>query len=168
MRRCKRGTQRRDARPHSSARAGHVEPLRQNVSCRWRAHSSSAVRSMGVLLTPIIVKQPLTLEDLRGQLLAVDGHGELYQFLALIRLRDGTPLRDSHDRVTSHLAGLFYRVTRLIADHGLRLVFVFDGTPPVRKPPSSSGAGTFARGTKRSARTRCAPAIWPPHTPKRR
>src|SRR5262249_29034150 len=48
-------------------------------------------------------------------------------------LRDGTPLRDSKGRITSHLAGLFYRVTRLIADYGSKLVFVFDGTPPERK-----------------------------------
>lgn len=88
---------------------------------------------MGVLLTPIVVKEQLALGALRGRVLAVDGHGELYQFLALIRLRDGTPLRDSHGRITSHLAGLFYRATRLIADHGIRLVFVFDGTPPAKK-----------------------------------
>jgi flap endonuclease-1 len=88
---------------------------------------------VGVLLTPIIVKQTLELAELRGRSLAVDGHGELYQFLALIRLRDGTPLRDSKGRITSHLAGLFYRTTRLIADHALKLVFVFDGTPPPRK-----------------------------------
>jgi len=88
---------------------------------------------MGVLLTPIIVKQTLTLEDLAGRTLAVDGNGELYQFLALIRSKDGTPLHDSRGRITSHLAGLFYRVTRLITDHALKLVFVFDGTPPERK-----------------------------------
>jgi len=35
--------------------------------------------------------------------------------------------------VTSHLSGLFFRTTRLIAEHGLRPVFVFDGTPPARK-----------------------------------
>ena len=40
---------------------------------------------MGVPLTPIIVKQTLALDDLRGRRLAVDGNGELYQFLALIR-----------------------------------------------------------------------------------
>src|SRR5205085_8611095 len=83
--------------------------------------------------TPIIASQTLTLDDLRGRSLAVDGNGELYQFLALIRLRDGTPLRDSKGRITSHLAGLFYRTTRLIADYGLDLVFVFDGTPPALK-----------------------------------
>lgn len=88
---------------------------------------------MGVVLTPIITKDTIALHDLNGRTLAVDGNGELYQFLALIRLRDGTPLKDSKGRTTSHLSGLFYRTTRLIADHDLRLVFVFDGTPPARK-----------------------------------
>jgi flap endonuclease-1 len=88
---------------------------------------------VGIVLTPIISKQVLTLEDLRGRTLAVDGNGELYQFLALIRLRDGTPLQDSKGRITSHLSGLFYRTTRLIADYSLKLVMVFDGTPPPRK-----------------------------------
>ena len=88
---------------------------------------------MGVLLTPIIVKQTLSLEALHGALLAIDGNGELYQFLALIRLRDGTPLRDSTGRITSHLSGLFYRTTRLIADYALKPVFVFDGAPPPLK-----------------------------------
>jgi flap endonuclease-1 len=88
---------------------------------------------MGVALTPIIIKEQLTLEDLHGKRLAVDGNGELYQFLALIRLRDGTPLKDSHGRITSHLSGLFYRTTRLIADYAMELVFVFDGKPPQLK-----------------------------------
>jgi len=88
---------------------------------------------MGVLLTPIIIKETVKLEDLRGKRLAVDTNGELYQFLALIRLRDGTPLRDSHGRITSHLSGLFYRTTRLMTEHALELVFVFDGKPPALK-----------------------------------
>jgi flap endonuclease-1 len=88
---------------------------------------------MGVLLTPIIIKQSLTLEDLREKRLAVDTNGELYQFLALIRLRDGSPLRDSHGRITSHLSGLFYRTTRLMTDYALELVFVVDGKPPALK-----------------------------------
>lgn len=88
---------------------------------------------MGVLLTPIVTKDVISLDALGGRTLAVDGNGELYQFLALIRLRDGTPLQDSKGRTTSHLAGLFYRTTRLIAEHQLRLVFVFDGMPPPRK-----------------------------------
>jgi flap endonuclease-1 len=88
---------------------------------------------MGVLLTPIVVKDAIGLGDLRGKQLAVDANGELYQFLALIRLPDGTPLRDPQGRITSHLSGLFFRTTRLIADFGLQLVFVFDGRPPVEK-----------------------------------
>jgi flap endonuclease-1 len=88
---------------------------------------------MGVLLTPIVVKRTVGLAGLRGRRLAVDANGELYQFLALIRLRDGTPLKDAQGRVTSHLSGLFYRTTRLIADFGLQLAFVFDGRPPILK-----------------------------------
>src|SRR3954447_7161091 len=90
-----------------------------------RAHP----RVMGVILTPIVTKQTISLSALRGRTLAVDGNGELYQFLALIRLRDGTPLKDSTGRITSHLAGLFYRTTRLIAERRVSLVFVFDGAP---------------------------------------
>jgi flap endonuclease-1 len=88
---------------------------------------------MGVLLTPIVVKDAIGLADLRGKLLAVDANGELYQFLALIRLPDGTPLKDSQGRITSHLSGLFYRTTRLVAEFGLQMVFVFDGRPPLEK-----------------------------------
>lgn len=88
---------------------------------------------MGVLLTPIIVKQNLKLDDLSGKRLALDANGELYQFLALIRLRDGSPLRDSHGRITSHLSGLFYRATRLMTEYAMELVFVFDGKPPALK-----------------------------------
>ena len=47
---------------------------------------------MGVVLTPIVEPQAIALADLRDKVLAVDGQGELYQFLALIRLRDGSPL----------------------------------------------------------------------------
>jgi flap endonuclease-1 len=88
---------------------------------------------VGVLLTPIVTKQILTLDELGGRSLAIDGNAELYQFLALIRLRDGTPLHDSKGRITSHLAGLFYRTTRLLAEYRVELVFVFDGTPPALK-----------------------------------
>jgi len=88
---------------------------------------------VGVVLTPIVQPRPAALADLREKTLAVDAHGELYQFLALIRLRDGTPLRDVHGRITSHLSGLFFRTTRLIAEHRLKLIFVFDGAPPPEK-----------------------------------
>jgi len=88
---------------------------------------------LGVNLTPIITKQTLTLNDLRGKSLAVDANNYLYQFLSLIRTRDGTPLKDSQGNITSHLAGLMFRSTRLIHDFGIDLVFVFDGKPPALK-----------------------------------
>lgn len=85
---------------------------------------------MGVNLTPIAIRHPTSLEVLRGCAIAVDGNLELYQFLSIIRLRDGTPLKDSHGRITSHLHGLTFRTTRLISDYDIRPVFVFDGPPP--------------------------------------
>ena len=93
---------------------------------------------MGVYLTPIIVKHVLRLEDLKGKSFAVDANNYLYQFLALIRLPDGTPLRDSDGHITSHLAGLIFRTTRLLHDYNIDLVFVFDGEPPSLKMPEIS------------------------------
>lgn len=90
---------------------------------------------MGVFLTPIVKRKVIRLRDLSGRSLAVDANNVLYQFLALIRKPDGSPLTDSQGRVTSHLIGLLFRTTRLISDYGLRLVFVFDGKPPLLKGP---------------------------------
>src|SRR5688572_7274222 len=104
----------------------------QGGVCGAAIRTCAAVQ-MGVPLTPIIIKQTVPLKELRGKRLAVDGNGELYQFLALIRLRDGSPLQDSKGRVTSHLSGLFYRTTRLIAEHHMELIYVFDGAPPELK-----------------------------------
>ena len=88
---------------------------------------------LGVLLTPIIKKQLLSLDDLRGKSFAVDAFIALYSFMSLIRTRTGTPLTDKEGRVTSHLVGLAFRTTRLISDYNMRLVFVFDGKPPELK-----------------------------------
>ncbi len=85
---------------------------------------------MGVNLTPIALRHPTSLESLRGRSVAVDGNLELYQFLSIMRMRDGRPLMDREGRVTSHLNGLIFRTTRLIADFDIRPVFVFDGPPP--------------------------------------
>lgn len=88
---------------------------------------------MGVHLAPITVRHPTTLEALRGRTFAIDGNLELYQFLSIMRTRNGQPLQDSKGRITSHLNGLMFRTTRLIADYGIRPVFVFDGAPPELK-----------------------------------
>lgn len=90
---------------------------------------------MGVNLTPIAVRERLDLRQLAGRMLAVDASIELYQFLSIMRLPDGSPLSDGEGRVTSHLNGLLFRTTRLMSAHGARLLFVFDGRPPSLKWP---------------------------------
>ncbi len=88
---------------------------------------------MGVNLTPVVVRHATTLEALRGRTVAVDGNLELYQFLSIMRMRDGRPLMDAEGHVTSHLNGLIFRTTRLVSDYSIRPVFVFDGPPPELK-----------------------------------
>lgn len=88
---------------------------------------------MGFNLSPLVVKRELSLDDLRGRTLAVDANNMLYQFLALIRMRDGRPFTDSEGNVTSHILGLLMRTTRLMGDYSMRPVFVFDGKPPELK-----------------------------------
>jgi len=85
---------------------------------------------LGVNLAPIAVKHKIMLEDLRGRTLAVDANNFLYQFLALVRTPNGSPLKSSDGTVTSHLAGLMHRSARLMCQYGIELIFVFDGTPP--------------------------------------
>jgi flap endonuclease-1 len=87
---------------------------------------------MGVDLADIIVEDTTTLDDLSGRTVAVDAYNTLYQFLAIIRQPDGTPLKDRTGRVTSHLSGLLYRTSNLV-EKGIRLAFVFDGAPPELK-----------------------------------
>jgi len=87
---------------------------------------------MGVDFGDILPREKIELESLSGWTLAVDGYNTLYQFLAIIRGADGTHLRDSSGRVTSHLSGLFYRNVNLM-ELGIRLVYVFDGKPPEMK-----------------------------------
>src|SRR3989344_7072524 len=84
---------------------------------------------MGVKLKDLAVSKQITLDELHGKILAVDAFNTIYQFLTTIVQRDGKPLVNHDGNVTSHLNGLFYRCTKFM-EHGLRLVFVFDGTPP--------------------------------------
>lgn len=64
--------------------------------------------------------------------MAIDAYNALYQFLAIIRQPDGTPLKDNSGRVTSHLSGLLYRTSNLV-EMGIKPIYVFDGTPPALK-----------------------------------
>lgn len=84
---------------------------------------------MGLNLKKIVNLKEIDLKDIKGKKLSVDSFNVLYQFLASIRQRDGTPLKDSEGRVTSHLSGLLYRFSNLV-EKGIAPVMIFDGTPP--------------------------------------
>ena len=83
---------------------------------------------MGVQLGDLVEPRKVSIEDLAGRSIAFDGHNILYQFLAIIRGRQGEHLKDSQGRVTSHLSGLIYRNANLM-EAGVRIVYVFDGKP---------------------------------------
>lgn len=87
---------------------------------------------MGVNLRDLVPKTTVSLKDLSGKSIAIDAYNALYQFLAIIRQPDGTPLKDHTGRVTSHLSGLLYRTSNLV-EMGIKPIYVFDGIPPTLK-----------------------------------
>jgi flap endonuclease-1 len=87
---------------------------------------------MGVNLADIIKARDVTPEELRGKTVAIDAYNAIYQFLSVIRQPDGTPLKDSRGRITSHLSGLLNRNANLI-EMGVRPAYVFDGIPSEMK-----------------------------------
>ncbi len=87
---------------------------------------------MGVNLRDLVPKATVELANLSGKSIAIDAYNALYQFLAIIRQPDGTPLKDHSGRVTSHLSGLLYRTSNLV-EMGIKAVYVFDGAPPALK-----------------------------------
>jgi len=84
---------------------------------------------MGVGIGDIIPKKEKEIESFKGRKIAIDAYNTLYQFLSIIRQRNGEPLKDSKGRVTSHLSGLLYRTGKLI-ENDIKPVYVFDGEPP--------------------------------------
>jgi flap endonuclease-1 len=87
---------------------------------------------LGVNLRDLVPKTTVKLEDLSGKSIAIDAYNALYQFLAIIRQPDGTPLKDNLGKVTSHLSGLLYRTSNLV-EMGIKPIYVFDGIPPTLK-----------------------------------
>ena len=87
---------------------------------------------MGVNLKDILPRKEISFKELKGRRIAIDAMNALYQFMAIIRQRDGELLQDSKGRVTSHISGLFYRTINLL-EYGIFPVYVFDGEPPKLK-----------------------------------
>ena len=85
---------------------------------------------MGVKINELVneIKRPITFENLHNRKIAIDAFNTIYQFLAIIRQPDGTPLKDFKGNTTSHLSGLFYRTINFI-EYNIKPVYVFDGAP---------------------------------------
>jgi flap endonuclease-1 len=83
---------------------------------------------MGANIGGLIAPKGTNLDALSGKIVVVDAYNTLYQFLSIIRQPDGTPLKDSSGRTTSHLSGLIYRTTNLM-EKGIKSLFAFDGKP---------------------------------------
>lgn len=88
--------------------------------------------TLGVNLRDLLPKKSVDLRNLSGRSIAIDAANALHQFLAVIRQPDGTPLKDSIGRITSHLSGLLYRTSKLV-EMEIKPVYVFDGIPPSLK-----------------------------------
>lgn len=87
---------------------------------------------MGVKLTELIIKRPISFDDLKNKTIVIDFSNAAYQFLSSIRQQDGTLLMDSHHNVTSHLMGIWTRFSNLIS-RNIKLVIVLDGKMPKLK-----------------------------------
>jgi len=83
---------------------------------------------MGVDIGSLFKWEKIEYSDLQNKAVAIDAHNILYQFLSSIRQRDGTPLKDSKGRITSHLSGLLQRTGNMV-EAKIKPIYVFDGEP---------------------------------------
>ncbi len=87
------------------------------------------MKNMGIAFGSLIdnnLKEKIDLESLKNKKLGVDAFNTIYQFITTIRSIDGTPLTNQQGEITSHLNGIFYRVSNLLG-YGTKPTFVFDG-----------------------------------------
>ena len=88
---------------------------------------------MGIKLRDLSSPKKIKINDLDGNVVAIDGFNTIYQFLTTIRGQSGEPLMDSKGRGTSHLTGLFYRNINLLMAN-IKPIYVLDGKPsPLKK-----------------------------------
>jgi flap endonuclease-1 len=88
---------------------------------------------MGTQIGKLIIQSRHKIDylDLYGKKIGIDAYNMIYAFLAPIRTKQtgGGYLTDSEGNVTSHLSGLFYRMTNLLP-YNIKPAFIFDGKPP--------------------------------------
>ncbi|KUK03918.1 MAG: flap endonuclease [Methanosarcinales archaeon] len=104
---------------------------------------------MGVDLGALMKGREVELGELAHGRVAIDAFNALYQFLSIIRQRDGTPLLDSAGRITSHLSGLLYRTSNMM-EVGIMPFYVFDGEPPALKRGTLERREHIRESAKRS------------------
>jgi len=83
---------------------------------------------MGVKIGELFKQEKISFNDLHDRVIVIDAYNVLHQFLASIRQRDGTPLKNSRGEVTSHLSGIFHRTANMV-EARIRPVFAYDGKP---------------------------------------
>ena len=83
---------------------------------------------MGVKIGELFKQEKISFSDLHDRVVVIDAYNVLHQFLASIRQRDGTLLKNSKGEVTSHLSGLFHRTANMV-EVKIRPIFAFDGPP---------------------------------------
>ncbi len=91
---------------------------------------------MGTKLGDLIESEEISFEHLFNKKIGIDAMNTIYQFLSIIRQRDGTPLKDSQGNITSHLSGIFYRNAKLL-EKNIKPVYIFDGEAPELKAEES-------------------------------
>ncbi|MHA2289233.1 MAG: hypothetical protein ACXABG_10655 [Promethearchaeota archaeon] len=76
-------------------------------------------------------RQTITINALSGNKIGFDAYNTIYAFLARIRDKStgGGYFTDSNGNITSHLMGLFPRLTHFLT-HNVKPIFIFDGKPP--------------------------------------
>ena len=89
---------------------------------------------MGIKINELVkdIRKTISFENLLNKKISIDAFNSIYQFLAIIRQRDGTLLMDLEGNVTSHLSGLFYRNIKFL-EYNIKPIYVFDGKPPELK-----------------------------------
>ncbi|TFF86990.1 flap endonuclease-1 [Candidatus Thorarchaeota archaeon] len=101
--------------------------------CTIRTYAAERFETkMGTNLRKLVRPTEIDIVGLKHKTLAVDAHNQIYQFLTVIRQRNGEYLRASDGRITSHLLGLLPRTSNLLSQ-GIKLAYVFDGPPPKLK-----------------------------------
>jgi flap endonuclease-1 len=81
---------------------------------------------MGTQIGDLLTKHEVKLESLEGKKLGFDGYNIIYQFLTTIRSVDGELLTNSNGDVTSHLIGMFHRLSNIM-ENGVKVCFALDG-----------------------------------------